>query len=88
MALERHGGPDSGSLQLKEFGCPLDIGIGRVGLLALEGEHQAATVGLRQGCQCVVHIQARYLCHSSLIGNVLDPALDCAQARRGGNITH
>lgn len=88
MALERHGGPYSGSLQLKELGGPLDLWIGRESLQALEGEHQTASKGPRQGCQRIVHGQARSPFHSSLIGNVIDPALDGTQACGAGNITH
>lgn len=39
-------------------------------------------------CQRVVHGQAHGAFNASLIGNVVDPALNCTQAGRRGNITH
>ncbi|MEZ0168062.1 hypothetical protein [Microvirga sp. TS319] len=88
MALERHGGPYLCSLQVKEIGCPLNLGIGREGLQALESQDQAAAKWPRKSSERIVHGQARDSLDVSLVGNVIDQALDRTQARRGGNIVH
>ncbi len=88
MPLEGHGRPHLSRLQLKELRRILHPRIRGEGFQALQRQHQAPPKRPWQSCQGVIHAQARGSLDAGLVGNLIDPALDRAQARWGEGSIH